>query len=366
MDRQHSAPDSHKETPGRSQVSLHPLGGPGEARAGGAVWLPGRRRLLRRLLAAGIGTTGALALPTPALAADFPERAIRIVVNFPPGGPLDIIARLVSTRMTATLRQPVVVENVTGAAGNIGAAQVARASPDGYTLLLSIDTPFTLAPALNPTGSVNPADFRPIGLGGVTGSILAVNTALGVDSLQALIAKGRSELLAFASAGSGSPGHFGALMLAQTTGIKVNPIHYRGNAPAVLALVSGEVQAGILGAGGLLPQIKAGKVKAIAIASEARLSAAPEVPTFVESGLPGFLSSSWAMVVAPAATPRDIVDRLSSEAGKAIKSAEMQAKFVGMGVVGVGNTAAEAEAFLRAEVQKWGKVVREANVKIDQ
>ena len=172
-----------------------------------------RRMLAYGLSAACIASTAALT-PMPATAAGFPERTIKIVVNFPPGGPLDIIARLLAARMTTTLKQAVVVENVTGAAGNIGAAQVARATPDGYTILLSLDTPFTLTPTLNPTGSVNNADFRPIGLGGVTGSILAVHPSLGVDKLQALIDKGRTQMLTFSTAGNGSPGHFGALMLA--------------------------------------------------------------------------------------------------------------------------------------------------------
>ena len=150
------------------------------------------------------------------------------------------------------------------------------------------------------------------------------------------------------------------------TGTKMVHVPYKGASPALADLMGGQIQLMFDVVSTMGTQIKAGKVKAIAIASDARLPAVPEVPTFVESGVPGFLSSSWAMLMAPAATPRDVVERLSSEAGKAIKSADMQAKFVNMGVVGIGNTAAEAETFLRTEVHKWGKVVKDANVKIDQ
>lgn len=284
---------------------------------------PRRRRLLQGLLASSLAPAAAW-VSLPAAAADFPGRAIRIVVNFPAGGPLDVIARLLAARMATTLKQSVVVENVTGAAGNIGAAQVARAAPDGYTILLSIDTPFTLTPALNPTGSINVADFRPVGLGGVTGSILAVNPSLGVDSLQALIAKGRSEILTFATAGNGSPGHFGALMLAQATGIQVNPIHYRGNAPAVLALVSGEVQAGVLGAGGVLPQIKAGKVKALAVAGNSRSTLLPDLPTAADLGQPGLQLEFLFLAMVPAATPDAVVEVLQKSIAETVAQPDYQ------------------------------------------
>jgi len=292
-----------------------------------------RRRLLTYgLLAACVLSTAALA-HLPAAAADFPDRTVKIVVNFPPGGPLDIIARLLAARMTVTLKQSVAVENVSGAAGNIGAAQVARAAPDGYTVLLTLDTPFTLTPALNPTGSVNAADFRPVGLGGTTGSILAVHPSLGVDSLQALIAKGRSQMLTFSTAGNGSPGHFGALMLADAAGIKVNPIHYRGNAPAVLSLVSGEVQAGVLGAGGLLPQIKAGKVKALAVAGSSRSSLLPDLPTAAELGHSGLQLDFMFVAMVPAATPDTVVEILQKSIADAVAQSDYQERMQSLDIV---------------------------------
>lgn len=295
--------------------------------------MPIRRSLLAHgLLAACLLSTAAL-LPLWAAAADFPDRTIKILVNFPPGGPLDIIARMLAARMTTTLKQGVVVENVSGAAGNIGAAQVARATPDGYTVLLSLDTPFTLTPTLNPTGSVNVADFRPVGLGGVTGSILAVHPSLGVDSLQALIAKGRSQMLTFSTAGNGSPGHFGALMFADAAGIKVNPIHYRGNAPAVLALVSGEVQAGVLGAGGLLPQIKASKVKALAVAGSSRSALLPDLPTAAELGQPGLQLEFMFIAMVPAATSDAVVEILQKSIADAVAQPDYQERMQALDIV---------------------------------
>lgn len=259
----------------------------------------------------------------PVQAADFPEKGIRIVVNFPPGGPLDVIARQVANRMTTTLKQPVVVENVSGAAGNIGAAQVARASPDGYTILMSIDTPFTMAPALYPDTSVKADELRPVAVMGVTGSVVAVHPSLGVNSLRELIERGRREALTFSTAGSGSPGHFAALMLADATGMKVNPIHYRGNAPAVLALVSGEVQAGILGTGGLLPHVKAGKLKALAVAGASRSGSLPDLPTAQEQGQSGLDLEFMFISMVPARTPDAVVGTLQ----KAILEATAQADF---------------------------------------
>ncbi|MEO8857977.1 MAG: tripartite tricarboxylate transporter substrate binding protein, partial [Burkholderiaceae bacterium] len=217
-----------------------------------------RRKLLARLLGASALFAGVGHVP--AHAADYPDKTVKFIVNFPPGGPLDIIARVVAARLSTTLGQPFVVENVTGASGNIGAAQVARANPDGYTVLVSIDTPFTMTPSLYPATSIKQDELRAVASMGVTGSTIAVNPSLGVNSLKALIDKGQRETITFATAGNGTPGHFAALALADATGIKVNPIHYRGNAPAVLAVVSGEVQAGILSTSGLAPHIKAGKV----------------------------------------------------------------------------------------------------------
>ena len=230
----------------------------------------------RRSVLRGLGLVGLAAMSaTPSYAADFPEKAVKIIVNFPPGGPLDVIARLVAARLTTTLKQSVVVENVSGASGNIGATQVARSSPDGHTTLMSIDTPFTMTLALYPDTSVKADELRPVAVMGVTG-------------------------------------------------MKINPIHYRGNAPAVLAVVSCEVQAGILGAGGLLPNIKADKLKALAVASNSRSIGLSELPTALEQGQAGLDLQFMFISKAPAKTPDAVVNVLQ----KAIMEATGQADFL--------------------------------------
>ena len=287
----------------------------------------------RRSVLRGLGLVGLAAMSaTPSYAADFPEKAVKIIVNFPPGGPLDVIARLVAARLTTTLKQSVVVENVSGASGNIGATQVARSSPDGHTTLMSIDTPFTMTLALYPDTSVKADELRPVAVMGVTGSIVAVHPSLGVNSLKELVERGKREVLTFSTAGSGSPGHFAALMLADATGMKINPIHYRGNAPAVLAMVSGEVQAGILGAGGLLPNIKAGKLKALAVASNSRSIGLSELPTALEQGQAGLDLEFMFIAMAPAKTPDAVVNVLQKAIMEATGQADFQERMRGLDV----------------------------------
>lgn len=318
---------------------------------------------LRWLLAA-----VAVAATVPAIAQNYPNKPIRMVIPYTPGGYTDTMARTVGDALSRALGQTMVYDNKPGANSLIGADMVAKAAPDGYTLGTVIAA-HSVNPSLYqkmPFDAVK--DFAPVTVISIAPVILVANVNAPFNTVKELIdyAKANPGKLSYGSSGTGAAAHLSMEYLNMLTGTKMVHVPYKGTPQALPDLIGGQIQLMFDVVTTMGAQIKAGKVKAIAIASEARLSAAPEVPTFVESGLPGFLSSSWAMVVAPAATPRDIVDRLSSEAGKAIKSAEMQAKFVGMGVVGVGNTAAEAEAFLRAEVQKWGKVVREANVKIDQ
>lgn len=301
----------------------------------------------------------------PLHAADYPEKTVKIVVNFPPGGPLDIIARQVATRLNQTLKQSFVVENVSGASGNIGAAQVARANPDGYVILMSLDTPFTMTPSLYPDTSVKFDDLRPLAVMGVTGSTVATHPSLGVNSLKELIDKGRREPLTFATAGNGSPGHFAALMLADASGIKVNAIHYRGNAPAVLALVSGEVQAGILGTAGLLPHIKAGKLKALAVAGNSRSSVLADLPTAAELGQAGLEVEFMFVAMVPAKTPDAVVTTLQKAIAEAVGQAEFQERMRAMDIAPwtlAGNAVAER---LKKSRQSYADIVKRTGMKGD-
>ncbi len=236
-----------------------------------------------RPAARGLGAAALLAL---ALAAPLPTRAegelpagpIKIVNAFPPGGPSDIISRLVGEKMQATLKQPVVVENRPGAGGNIAADQVARAAPDGATILTGIDTTFTINPSIYKSIPFKPSDLKPLMIMASSGLLFGVQPSLGVKTLAELIAKAKTQTLDFSSGSNGSPGHLAAAIFGEATGAKIQHVPYKGNSPAVLALVSGEVQAGILATPGLLPHVKAGKVTALAVTSRKRSQIAPDVP----------------------------------------------------------------------------------------
>lgn len=302
---------------------------------------------------------GGLALAsTAAHAADYPKSQVRLVLNFPAGGPLDILARQLAPRLAATLGQPFVVENITGAAGQVGAAAVARAQPDGHTVLLSIDSPFTSSPWLMKQMPYPLEALRPINVLGSTGLTLAVNPSSPIKSLADLIERGRREEITFSSPGIGGPGHFGALMLAEATGIKVNAIHYRGNAPAVTALLSGEVQAGMLGTTGLLPHIKAGKVRALAAGSRQRSSLLPELPTLSELGYPKFTLQTMFVVMVPARTPEPVVQALNDALGKAMRDPDLQQQLRRLDIVPGTQTPQEAAATLSQARDDYKRMVQ--------
>lgn len=322
-------------------------------------WLT-RRAVNTRLLAGG----AALLLGTPASrAADYPERPVKIIVNFPPGGPLDVAARLMAASLSTGLKQNFVVENVSGASGNIGAAQVVRATPDGHTLLMSLDTPFTMTPTLYPQTSVKLSELRPVASFGSGGTTVAVHPSLGVNTLKELIDKGRRDVITFATAGNGTPGHFGALVLAEATGVQANPIHYRGNAPAVSALVAGEVQAGVLGTPGLLPHIKAGKLKALAIAGSTRSALLPELATGAELGIAGMAVDFSFIAMAPAATPDAIVATLQKAMAEVMAQADFRERMKAMDVSSVSKSGAALTAELGKDRDRYAEIVRKNGLK---
>jgi len=306
-----------------------------------------------------------LSLGLSAHAQDYPAKPVKIIVNFPAGGPLDIIARLVAIRLTATLGQPFVVENVSGAAGNIGATNVARAQPDGYTILMSIDAPFTTGPSLTAAMPFALEDFRVVTVMGVTGLSIAVHPSLGVNSFSQLIEKGRSQEITFANAGLGSPGHFAALLLADATGIKVRAIPYRGNAPAVMAVVSGEVQAGFLGTGGLLPHIKTEKIKGLAVAGSQRSILMPDLPTIAEQGYPNFTLESMFVALLPAKTPEAVLSVLHKGITEALAQNDIRERLRAMDVVPTSLTGRDAVASLTKARDNYARIVKATGMKVE-
>ena len=311
---------------------------------------------------------GLAALPREAPAQSYPTKPIRMVIPYTPGGFTDTMARSIGDALSRSLGQPMVYDNKPGANSLIGAGMVAKAAPDGYTLATVIAA-HSVNPSLYqkmPFDAVR--DFTPVTLIGVAPLILVANVDAPFSTVKELIdyAKANPGKLTYGSSGTGAAAHLTTEYFNSLTGTKMIHVPYKGTAGALTDLIGGQINVLFDVVSSMGPHIKAGKVKAIAIASEQRVGEVSDVPTFNESGLPGFQSSTWGMLLAPAGTPKEIVDRLASEAGKALRSEELRAKFDKLGTIPVGNSPQEAAAFLQAEVEKWGKVVRDADVKIDK
>jgi len=319
---------------------------------------------MKRFVAPTLALAAALAAG-PAAAQGFPEKPVRIIVNFPPGGPSDILMRSLGDKMAAALRQPFVVENRPGAGGNIGAEAVARSPADGYTVLSSIDTTFTVNPNLYKSMPFRLAELKPVMLTASSGLAVGVNPGLGAASLADFVQKGKAETITFSSGSNGSPGHVAASILQYTAGVKVSHIPYKGNTPAVMALVSGEVQAGILSTPGLLPHIKAGKVKALAVTSRKRSPLLPDVPTTAEAGVPALEVEVLYLAFVPAATPEPIVTTLQKAMAAALAAPDVQERLRNLDLVVEGETGAAVEARLAKARERYAATIKATGMKID-
>lgn len=329
--------------------------------------LTSRRTALGAAVAA-LGLT-LTALPTPASAqAPYPNQAIRMVVAFAAGGSTDIVARSIGQKLSDALGVPVIVDNRAGANGTIGSDVVAKSTPDGYTIMMGEVGSLAMAPGLFGKLPYDPGrDFAPISLIARTPLLAAVRTESPIKSLSELIASARSNpgKLNYPSSGAGGPNHLAGELFNLQANVKTVHIGYKGGGPAVLSLVSGETDFGLLSSVNIDPQVKAGRLRALAVASDQRLPNMPGVPTFTEAGLPGFAAETWFMMVAPAGTPKPIIDRLNAEVAKIVPSAAIKERFVGIGAFGVGNSPEAANAFLQAEISKWTKVSKSADIKLD-
>ena len=325
-----------------------------------------RHRLARFAFRAALAGAAAAAFAAPAAAQTaFPANTVKIVNTFPPGGPSDIISRLVADKMQAALKQPVIVENKPGAAGNIGADQVARAAADGYTILSGIDTTFTANPSIYKSMSFKPGDLKPLMIMASSGLLVATHPSLGVKTLDQLVAKGKAEQLTFSSAGNGSPGHLAAALLGDVAGVKVLNIFYKGNSAAVLALVSGEVQAGILATPGLLPFAKSGKVTPIAVTSHRRSQVAPEVPTVDEAGLGDLEFEVLYLTMVPAATPEPVMAVLQKAMADALAQPDVKAQLAKLDLFVEGDTAKTASERLQAQHDRYARLIKAAGIKLE-
>jgi tripartite-type tricarboxylate transporter receptor subunit TctC len=306
------------------------------------------------------------ALCGTAAAQNYPAKTVRMVVGYPPGGPTDVIARLVSQKLTQALGQQVIVDNRPGASGMIGAELTVRAVPDGYTLLM-VPVTYAVTPSLfaKMTYDVE-KDLAPVAQVAAAPFILVVHPTLPVKTVKDLITLDRRNpgQINFASASTGGMPHLAGELFNSMTGTKLVHIPYKGAAPATTDLISGQVTLMFNNMLSAMPQVKAGRLRAVAVTSTKRSAAAPELPTIAET-VPGYEASGWYGAFAPAATPRDIINRLNTEMNRAMKMPDVIQRLAGDGVEAVGTTPEQFAAYLKQEVAKWGKVVKASGAKAD-
>jgi tripartite-type tricarboxylate transporter receptor subunit TctC len=324
------------------------------------------RGLPSRLVVA-IAAVIAAVRPSPAMAETFPDRPIHIIAPFPAGGLVDVLARTVGDEMARSLGQPVVVENKPGAGGNVGADLVAKAAPDGYTLLMTSPGIQSINQFLYKSMPFDPEKaFVPISMVADMSMLVVVHPKTNIKTLRELIdfAHANPGKLNFGSAGIGTTGHLGQELLVHVGKMKITHVPYRGAAPAVTDLIAGQIDGVVDNPPTVLSHINAGTITALAVAAEQRLAALPDVPTAAEAGLPGWEASSWFGLAAPAGTPPEIIERLHTEVARAMRQPQLQ-NMSARGMRMVGNSPEEFARFIIAERQKWGEIVKAANIQVE-
>ena len=304
---------------------------------------------------------------TPAMAQDgFPSKTIKIVNNFAAGGPSDVLARSIGQVLAEKFKQAVIVENKPGAAGNLGADAVAKSPADGHTVLFSIDTTFTVNPHIY--GKAMPfknSDLRPVVIISSSGLMMAVNPATGIKSLKDFIAIGKGKGLTLSSAGNGAPGHLAAERLTDAAQIKITHIPYKGNSPAVTAVLSNEVDGGVLATSGLLPFVRSGKITGLAVTSSKRSRLAPELPTVAELGMKELEQDILYLALVPSATPEAVVQKLQTGILEALKRPEFESRLANLDMALEGQTGAEASKRLAETSERYGKLVHATGMKVE-
>ena len=304
---------------------------------------------------------------TSAFAQGYPTKPAKVVVPYPPGGPTDIVARVVSQKLSEQMGQQFIVENRPGAGGNIGAEAVAKSPADGYTLLVA-----TTAHAINPSLFKNlgynlTKDFAPVSLLTSGPLVIVANPSVPAKNVKELIAMGKAKpgSLNYASSGNGQSTHLSAELFATMAGIKMNHIPYKGSAPALTDVMGGQASLMFDTMLSAMPHVKNGKLKAIAVTSAARSPAAPDVPTVAESGLPGYEAIAWNGLLVPAGTPGDVVAKLNAELKKALDAPDVKDRFSAQGFGAAWNTREAFAKFIQSELDKWAKVVKVSGATLD-
>jgi len=302
-----------------------------------------------------------------AYAQGYPAKPVRVIVPFPAGGVVDLVARAVTDKLAASWGQPIIVEPKPGASGNLGARLARSAPPDGYTLMMG--SPFmAVNPALDPNSQFRAADFAGAALVGVTPNFFVVPGNLPVNSLKEFVeyAKARPGRLSAAHPGTGSFGHLCTLLFAGYAGIDLIIVPYKGQPQAIPDLLSGQLSFMVLTNTFAIPQVRSGKLKALAINAPTRSKDLPEVPTVVEAGFPPeIIAVQWYGFVAPAGTPNEVINRINAEVGKALRSPEVIDRLEKLGVAITGGSPEEYDALIRGETERWARVIRERNLKVD-
>jgi tripartite-type tricarboxylate transporter receptor subunit TctC len=321
------------------------------------------KHMMKTMAAAGL----ALCAFTATAAEPYPSQPIKWVVPFPPGGAMDAMARTLGERLSVSMKQAVIIENRPGAGGAIGSGMVAKAPPDGHTMLI-----VSIGHAVNP--SIYPKlpydatrDFEPVSLVGVVPNLLVAHPSVKANNVKELIALAKAQpgKLSYASAGNGTTVHLAAELFNSMAGVDIMHVPYKGSAPAVTDLMGGQVDIMFDSLSSARPYVESGKLKALAVTTSTRSSVFPTVPTVAESGLPGYELSGWYAVFVPAKTPKPIVERLNAELVKALKEPNVRARFALIGAEPVGSSPQELANTLKTETARWAKIVRERNIKAD-
>ncbi len=307
------------------------------------------------------------ALPVPAAQPAFPAKPIRIIVAYTPAGTTDILARAVGQKMSETWGQPVIIENRAGAAGNIGTEVAAKATPDGHTLLMGTAGTHGINVSLYRKLGWHPVnDFAPVSLVAMVPNIMVVNPALPVKNVKEFIAYAKTNpgKLSYGSPGNGSTAHLSMELFKSMTGANLVHIPYKGSAGVMTDVMGGQIAVTIDNMPPYLPNVKAGKLRALAVSPAKRVAAMPDLPTIAEAGVPGYDSGAWFGLLAPARTPRAVIDLLAAETARIVKTPDMDKRISELGGEPVGGTPAQFAALIKSEIAKWAKVIKDANVEL--
>src|SRR5262245_61590301 len=303
---------------------------------------------------------------SPCFAQDWPAKPVRVIVPFAPAGPVDIIARILSAKLNDSLGQQFVIENRTGAGGNIGVAAVAKSAPDGYTVLMTSSSIAVNASLYSDPGYDAARDFIPVAIPASQPNMIFVTSSVPVHTLPELISQSKGKQIAFASPGSGTTPHLtGENILRVSARLDVTPIHFRGAGAAVTAVVSGEPPIGCMAISGPLPQVKAGRLRVLAVSSAKRIPALPDVPTFAEAGFPGVEDYTWVGMFLPAGTPAAIAHKMNEAVNRAIDSPDVRERLTANAFDPVGGSQQHTADYVKREIVKWAKVVKDTGAKPD-